>query len=98
MPKYLPENLPHFIKYGYDVLKFIGFNAEGRPQTLCPTCYEKLGKPLTYTSYYPSWCSCGRDVCCSSEYCFVCGKGLRRCTWCGDKRSCDLDGIYYLKQ
>ena len=28
MPKYLPENLPHFIKYGYDVLKFIGFNAK----------------------------------------------------------------------
>ena len=98
LPKYLPENLPHFIKYGYDVLKFIGFNAEGRPQTLCPTCYEKLGKPLTYTSYYPSWCSCGRDVCPDSTYCFVCGKILARCTWCGNKRSCDLDGIYYLKQ
>ncbi len=51
LPKYLPENLPHFIKYGYDVLKFIGFNAEGRPKYLCPTCYEKLGKPQTYKSW-----------------------------------------------
>ena len=28
-PKYLPKNLPHFIKFGYDILKFIGFNDEG---------------------------------------------------------------------
>ena len=75
-PKYLPKNLPHFIKYGYDVLKFIGFNAEGRPQTLCPTCYEKLGKPETYSSYYPSYSHCGRDVCPSGTFCFACGKSL----------------------
>ena len=89
--------MPHFIKYGYDILKFIGFNAEGRPETLCPSCYEKLGKPETYTSYYPSGCHCGRDVCGAGTFCFVCGKALKRCTWCGRRKGGNLDGIYYLK-
>lgn len=96
-PKYLPKNLPHFIKYGYDILKFIGFNAEGRPQNLCLSCYEKLGKPETYTSYYPSGCHCGRDVCPSGTFCFVCGKYLGCCTWCGRRKGGNLDGIYSLK-
>ena len=98
-PKYLPKNLPHFKKYGYDVLKFIGFNAEGRPKYLCPSCYEKLGKPETYTSYFPtSWCGCGRDLY-YYVYCFVCARGICRCNWCDCRKgNGELAGIYYLKQ
>ena len=97
-PKYLPKNLPHFIKYGYDLLKFIGVNAEGRQKYLCPTCYEKLGKPDTYTSYFPYWCYCGRDVC-YLTYCFVCGECIKRCIWCGCRKGSGyLSGIYHLKQ
>ena len=86
-----------FFQYGYDVLKFIGFNAEGRPQTLCPSCYEKLGKPETYSSYYPSGCHCGRDVYGAGIFCFVCGKNLGCYTWCGKRKGGNLDGIYSLK-
>ena len=96
-PQYLPQNLPHFIKYGYDVLKFLGFNAEGRPKNLCPTCYEKLGKPETYTSSFPSYCNCGKDVCNFGTFCFVCGLFLGRCDWCGRRKGGNLSGIYSLK-
>ena len=90
--------MTNFIKYGYDVLKFIGFNLEGRPKYLCPSCYEKLGKPETYTSSFPSWCGCGRDVCPSFVYCFVCAVSLGRCTWCEKRKgSGSLAGIYSLK-
>ena len=75
----------------------MGFNAEGRPQNLCAPCYEKLGKPETYSSYYPSWCHCGRYVCPAGTFCFLCGKCLNRCTWCGKKKGSTIDGIYSLK-
>ena len=95
-PKYLPSNLPHFIKYGYDVLKFVGFNAEGRPKYLCPTCYEKLGKPETYSLFYPSSCP-GHGVGGSTTYCFVCGVYLSICFSCGRFRGGNVRSIYSLK-
>ena len=95
-PKYLPTNLPHFFKFGYDILKFIGFNAEGRPDSLCPSCYEKLGKPETYTSYYPPWCHRGRNVCPTFHYCFVCGKNLGFCTLVREKKGRWCSCWYFL--
>ena len=97
MPKYLPENLPHFIIYGYDVLKFIGFNSEGRPKYLCPTCYEKLGKPQTYKSWSPSSCRCGHNVGANSLYCFICVKRISWCFSCRGRRSSDIDTLYCLQ-
>ena len=97
LPQYLPENLPHFIKYGYDVLKFIGFNAEGRPKYLCPSCYEKLGKPQTYTSWCPSSCRRGHNVGSNSLFCFICGKRISYCFSCGGGTYYEVDRIYCLK-
>ena len=96
-PKYLPKNLPHFIKYGYDVLKFIGFNAEGRPKYLCSTCYEKLGKPETYSYWSPPWCHCGHNVGAGHHYCFICAKHFGNCFSCGGNKGGSISGVYCLK-
>ena len=92
----MPSNLPYFIKYGYDILKFVGFNAEGRPKYLCPICYEKLGKPESYSLFYPKSCR-GHDVGGSTIFCFVCAEFLSHCYSCGGFRGGNLRTIYSLK-